>query len=98
MVNIHVYFQVAGRVLDKRYEKAGKDINTIVNLDSDIYNPVYDHRVEIREPNIPPTATLLLKVRLFMQFAHFLDSVHMDPHSQTSYDNSYFVSICDLLF
>jgi hypothetical protein len=40
----------------------GKDINTGVKLDSDVYNPVYEEKVEFRETNIPPTATLLLKV------------------------------------
>ena len=42
----------------------GKDINTGIKLDSDVYNPVYEEKTEFREPNIPPTATLLLKVRL----------------------------------
>ena len=40
----------------------GKDISTSVKLDSDIYNPVYEHKEEFREPSIPPSATLLLKV------------------------------------
>ena len=40
----------------------GKDINTGIKLDSDVYNPVYEDKTEYREPNIPPTATLLLKV------------------------------------
>ena len=54
--------QVAGRILDRRYDLYGKDINTGVKLDSDVYNPVYEERTEFRETNIPPTATLLLKV------------------------------------
>ena len=33
-----------------------------MKLDSDIYNPVYEHKEEFREPSIPPSATLLLKV------------------------------------
>lgn len=57
-----VYFQVAGRILDRRYDLYGKDINTGVKLDSDVYNPVYEEKTEFRETNIPPTATLLLKV------------------------------------
>ena len=56
--------QVAGRILDRRYDVYGKDINTGIKLDSDVYNPVYEEKTEFREPNIPPTATLLLKVRL----------------------------------
>lgn len=54
--------QVAGRILDRRYDLYGKDINTSVKLDSDVYNPVYEEKTEFRETNIPPTATLLLKV------------------------------------
>ncbi|XP_060559794.1 uncharacterized protein LOC132719870 isoform X5 [Ruditapes philippinarum] len=56
------FTKVAGRILDRRYELYGKDINTGVKLDSDVYNPVYEEKVEFRETNIPPTATLLLKV------------------------------------
>ena len=54
--------QVAGRMLDRRYDVYGKDISTSVKLDSDIFNPVYEHKEEMRDPNIPPSATLLLKV------------------------------------
>ena len=57
--------QVAGRILDRRYDVYGKDINTGIKLDSDVYNPVYEEKTEFREPNIPPTATLLLKVIYF---------------------------------
>ncbi|XP_053395523.1 uncharacterized protein LOC128555844 isoform X3 [Mercenaria mercenaria] len=56
------FTKVAGRILDRRYELYGKDINTGVKLDSDVYNPVYEEKVEFRETNIPPTATLLLKI------------------------------------
>ncbi|XP_052774398.1 uncharacterized protein LOC128212988 isoform X3 [Mya arenaria] len=56
------FTKVAGRILDRRYDLYGKDINTGVKLDSDVYNPVFEEKVEFRETNIPPTATLLLKV------------------------------------
>ncbi|KAL4236724.1 Coiled-coil domain-containing protein 17 [Mactra antiquata] len=56
------FTKVAGRILDRRYDLYGKDINTNVKLDSDVYNPVYEEKIEFRETNIPPTATLLLKV------------------------------------
>ncbi|XP_052257880.1 uncharacterized protein LOC127862678 isoform X7 [Dreissena polymorpha] len=56
------FTKVAGRILDRRYELYGKDINTGEKLDSDVYNPVYEEKIEFRETNIPPTATLLLKV------------------------------------
>ncbi|XP_013082308.1 uncharacterized protein LOC106067643 isoform X1 [Biomphalaria glabrata] len=56
------YSRVAARILDRKYEVHGKDISTSVKIDSDIFNPVYEHRAEFREPQIPPSATLLFKV------------------------------------
>ncbi|KAH9523455.1 hypothetical protein Btru_040051 [Bulinus truncatus] len=56
------YSRVAARILDRKYEVYGKDISTSVKIDSDIFNPVYEHRAEFREPQIPPSATLLFKV------------------------------------
>ncbi|KAK2156510.1 hypothetical protein LSH36_211g01013 [Paralvinella palmiformis] len=63
------FTRVAGRILSRQYTRLGKDLNTSVRLDSDIYNAVYDYRVEIREPNISPTATLLLKVYTVGRFS-----------------------------
>ncbi|GFR57816.1 coiled-coil domain-containing protein 17 [Elysia marginata] len=37
-------------------------MSTSVNIDSQIYNPVYDYRAEFRETAIAPSATLLFKV------------------------------------
>lgn len=54
--------QVAGRVLDWKYGVHGGDINAIANLDSDIYNPVYETKTEYRENNIPPSSTIMFKV------------------------------------
>ncbi|CAH1775471.1 unnamed protein product [Owenia fusiformis] len=54
--------RIAGRVLNRKYEKLGPDILTGVNIDSDIYNPIYNHRTEFRLPHIAATATLLVKV------------------------------------
>ena len=54
---------MAARVLDRKYEVHGKDINANVTLDSDIYNPVYETKTEFRENNIPPSATILFKVK-----------------------------------
>ncbi|ESO88244.1 hypothetical protein LOTGIDRAFT_234580 [Lottia gigantea] len=56
------FSKVAGRILDRRYEVYGKDIFTNVKLDSDIYNPIYEHKEEFRDSTIPPTSTLLLKI------------------------------------
>ena len=50
-------------MLDRKYEVHGKDINANVTLDSDIYNPVYETKTEFRENNIPPSATILFKVK-----------------------------------
>lgn len=49
-------------MLDRKYEVHGKDINATVNLDSDIYNPVYETKTEFRENNIPPSSTIMFKV------------------------------------
>ncbi|XP_022315185.2 uncharacterized protein LOC111119376 isoform X3 [Crassostrea virginica] len=56
------FTKVAARVLDRKYEVHGKDINANVTLDSDIYNPVYETKTEFRENNIPPSATILFKI------------------------------------
>lgn len=51
-------------MLDRKYEVHGKDINATVNLDSDIYNPVYETKTEFRENNIPPSSTIMFKVNM----------------------------------
>ncbi|RUS83083.1 hypothetical protein EGW08_009169 [Elysia chlorotica] len=56
------FTRVAARILDRKYEVYGKDMSTSVNIDSQIYNPVYDYRTEFRETAIAPSATLLFKV------------------------------------
>lgn len=74
--------QVAGRVLDWKYGVHGGDINAIANLDSDIYNPVYETKTEYRENNIPPSSTIMFKVhknvvyteKCFFFFFNTLDS------------------------
>lgn len=78
---IHCFItnKVAGRVLDRKYEVHGKDINATVNLDSDIYNPVYETKTEFRENNIPPSSTIMFKVnktvdsteKFFLFFKYF---------------------------
>ena len=72
-------FQVAGRVLDCDYHRVGRDLSAVMDLDSDIYNPVYRYRLEVREDRVPPTATLLLKVR---SAAHL--QLHVNSSSTTS--------------
>lgn len=55
-------------MLDRKYEVHGKDINATVNLDSDIYNPVYETKTEFRENNIPPSSTIMFKVNVQFNF------------------------------
>ena len=54
--------QVAARLMDRKYERVGREINTSVKLDTDQFNPRYEHRVEFREPNMPPSCTMVAKV------------------------------------
>lgn len=54
-------------MLDRKYEVHGKDINATVNLDSDIYNPVYETKTEFRENNIPPSSTIMFKVNMLFK-------------------------------
>ncbi|XP_061096358.1 uncharacterized protein LOC133127456 [Conger conger] len=61
--------RVAGRIFDRHYNQVGPDISTGIDLNSNIFEPVYDERVEIRCPNMPPSATLLLKVYTVDRFS-----------------------------
>nr|XP_015210948.1 PREDICTED: coiled-coil domain-containing protein 17 [Lepisosteus oculatus] len=54
--------RVTGRIFDRHYNQVGPEISTGIDLDSNIFEPVYGERVEIRSPSLPPSATLLLKV------------------------------------
>lgn len=51
-------------MLDRKYEVYGKDINVIVNLDSDIYNLVYEIKIELRENNILFFSIIMFKVNV----------------------------------
>lgn len=42
--------------------RIGSDIDVQAELDSDIYNPEYNARLEYREPVFPPSSILMLKV------------------------------------
>ncbi|TFK01730.1 secreted tolloid-like protein [Platysternon megacephalum] len=54
--------RVTGRIFDSSYHQIGPDISTGIDLSSNIFQPLYNYRVEIRDPAVPPSATLLLKV------------------------------------
>ncbi|XP_013402348.2 uncharacterized protein LOC106167978 [Lingula anatina] len=58
------FSKVAGRILSRDAGSFfGADVDAAIKITSDdIYNPVYNYRLEMRDPNISPTATLLLKI------------------------------------
>lgn len=57
-------------MLDRKYEVYGKDINVIVNLDSDIYNLVYEIKIEFRENNILFFLIIMFKVNMFFNYCY----------------------------
>eukprot|EP00079_Xenopus_tropicalis_P024407 XP_012817033.1 PREDICTED: coiled-coil domain-containing protein 17 [Xenopus tropicalis] len=59
---------VTGRIFDRNYEQFGPDISTGVDLNSDIFQPFYNFSLQIQPSNLPPTATLLLKVYTIDRF------------------------------
>ncbi|XP_066548808.1 uncharacterized protein LOC136715039 [Amia ocellicauda] len=64
--------RVTGRIFDRHYNQVGPDISTGIDLDSNIFEPVYGERVEIRCPCLPPSATLLLKLYAVDRFSRRL--------------------------
>ncbi|XP_041446984.1 uncharacterized protein ccdc17.L [Xenopus laevis] len=63
---------VTGRIFDRNYEQFGPDISTGVDVNSDIFQPFYNFSLQIHSSNIPPTATLLLKVYTIDRFTQEL--------------------------
>ncbi|XP_077190107.1 coiled-coil domain-containing protein 17 isoform X2 [Paroedura picta] len=57
--------RVAGRIFTSNFSQIGPDISTEIDLNSSIFDPLYNCSIEIREPFIPPCATLLLKLYSF---------------------------------
>ncbi|KXJ05747.1 hypothetical protein AC249_AIPGENE28249 [Exaiptasia diaphana] len=56
--------RVAGRVMDKNYDKVGPDVEVQSKLYSDIYNPEFDCRLEFREPIFNITSMLVVKLAI----------------------------------
>ncbi|CAI5777313.1 Hypothetical predicted protein [Podarcis lilfordi] len=54
--------RVTARIFTSGFMQIGPDICTGIDLNSSIFDPLYNYSVEIREPVIAPCATLLLKV------------------------------------
>jgi hypothetical protein len=63
-ISVESFFQVAGRVLSRTFDMIGQDISACVLADSTVFNPRFEFRQEFRQPNMPPTSTLLLKVNI----------------------------------
>ncbi|KAL8178804.1 UNVERIFIED_CONTAM: hypothetical protein K2H54_056596 [Gekko kuhli] len=70
--------RVAGRIFTSSFSQIGPDISTVADLNSSIFDPLYNCAIEIREQFIPPCATLLLKVSL-NDGAHQLRIFHNSP-------------------
>ncbi|XP_063284071.1 uncharacterized protein LOC134569099 [Pelobates fuscus] len=60
--------RVTGRIFDKNFDQYGPDICTEIDFNSDIFHPSYKYSLQIRSLNLPPTATLLLKVYTIDRF------------------------------
>ncbi|KAJ6659435.1 hypothetical protein lerEdw1_018669 [Lerista edwardsae] len=54
--------RVTARIFTSDFSQIGPDISTGIDLNSSIFDPLYNYSIEIREPVISPCATLLLKV------------------------------------
>ncbi|MGH0122546.1 UNVERIFIED_CONTAM: hypothetical protein FKN15_038096 [Acipenser sinensis] len=61
--------RVTGRIFNRNYNQIGPDISTGIDLNSNIFEPFYNHHVEVRNPTMPPSATLLLKVYAVDRFS-----------------------------
>ncbi|XP_067845688.1 uncharacterized protein [Heptranchias perlo] len=51
------------------WARIGPDISTGIDLNSNIFEPFYNYHVEFRNPRMPPSATLLLKVYSIDRFS-----------------------------
>ncbi|XP_051866605.1 uncharacterized protein LOC127567700 [Pristis pectinata] len=61
--------RVTGRMFNRNYNQIGPDISSGIDLNSNIFEPFYNHRTEFRNPRMPPSATLLLKVYAIDRFS-----------------------------
>ncbi|XP_064626695.1 uncharacterized protein LOC135487166 isoform X4 [Lineus longissimus] len=64
--------RVAGRVLSRTFDMIGQDISACVLADSTVFNPKFEYRQEFRQPSMPPTSTLLLKIYTIDRFSNKL--------------------------
>ncbi|CAM2119151.1 unnamed protein product [Caretta caretta] len=61
--------RVTGRIFDSSYNQIGPDISTGLDLSSQIFEPLYNYSVQIRDPAVPPSAALLLKLYSLDRFS-----------------------------
>ncbi|XP_043376337.1 coiled-coil domain-containing protein 17 isoform X2 [Dermochelys coriacea] len=61
--------RVTGRIFDSSYNQIGPDISTGLDLSSNIFEPLYNYNVQIRDPAVPPSAALLLKLYSLDRFS-----------------------------
>ena len=61
-VHLLLFFCVPGRIFGADFEKEGHDITSSIDLNSDIFNPTYNFRLEFRDVQFSKQATLLVKI------------------------------------
>ncbi|XP_078502646.1 uncharacterized protein LOC144760234 [Lissotriton helveticus] len=61
--------RVTGRIFDRNYNQIGPDISTGIDLNSSVFDPIFNCSLEIRNPRMPPTSTLLLKLYSIDRFS-----------------------------
>ena len=90
--------QISAKILDRQYTSVGRHMNVIARIGSDIFNPVFDYRVEFREPNMAATSTLLIKVS-FVYAVYFLalatDATLKQLHNQLNFSVSEKLQNCN---
>ncbi len=59
--------------MNRNLEDVGPTISAFMLIDSHIYNPEYDFRLEVRDPALPPSLTLLLKVFIYFLNLSFIN-------------------------
>eukprot|EP00043_Microstomoeca_roanoka_P020439 m.249522 g.249522 ORF g.249522 m.249522 type:complete len:1477 (+) comp17166_c0_seq5:141-4571(+) len=64
--------KVVGRIFNVNKQVQKTDITTGLDLDSDVFNPKYDLRLEFREPIFTPTSTLVVQVYNVDRYTHAL--------------------------
>ncbi|EDQ85832.1 uncharacterized protein MONBRDRAFT_34073 [Monosiga brevicollis MX1] len=72
--------KVVGRIFNARKEKEGPMINTNLDLDSDMLNPRYNYRLELRSEELAPTSTLVLRIYAIDELSQDLSIVGYSVH------------------